>query len=317
MNYLTYSYLLTPLHTGASSQAGNLVGIAREVQTQLPYLPASSIRGKLRAELERQHPDESKLFLGERLQDGQLPTEGYVWFGDASLLLFPVASYSHQFLWITCPLWLRRWNRWLGNSQITELIQKWDEKLSQKQEEGGKTAIASVQGQQIFLQGAILSDSVIEHIPKAKEAKEAKEAACWKAFEVLPTGNGILNLETKLVVVSDSDCGALVEMGLQQEVRIAMEIDETTQQSTKTTKEGSFRSEQALPSETILFFPWGIKPMAEEKKKTIETVSDYLLNNLLKQRLQFGGLESLGRGWTENTTVSVNFGNQSKNEEAS
>jgi CRISPR-associated protein Cmr4 len=285
-----------------------LVGIAREVQTQLPYLPASSIRGKLRAELERQCPDTSKIFLGERLQDGQLPTEGYVWFGDASLLLFPVASFSHQFLWITCPLWLKRWNRWLRNAQLTTLIQEWDNKLSQKQEEGGKTAIASVQGKQIFLQGAILNDSEIEPI--------SEDAVCWQAFKELPNGNGILNLVAKLLVVSDSDCGALVEMGLQQEVRIAMEIDKKTKQSTKTTKEGSFRSEQAIPSETILFFPWGIKQMAEEKQKNIETVSKYLLENLLKQRLQFGGLESLGRGWTENKTVAVKFINEQENKES-
>jgi len=48
MNYLTYSYLLTPLHTGASTQAGNLLGIAREAQTELPLIPSSSLRGKLR-----------------------------------------------------------------------------------------------------------------------------------------------------------------------------------------------------------------------------------------------------------------------------
>ncbi len=52
MNYLTYSYLLTPLHTGASTQAGNLLGIAREAQTELPYIPSSSLRGKLRSSLE-------------------------------------------------------------------------------------------------------------------------------------------------------------------------------------------------------------------------------------------------------------------------
>ena len=49
MNYLTYSYLLTPLHTGASSQAGNMMGIARETHTELPYLPSSSLRGKIRS----------------------------------------------------------------------------------------------------------------------------------------------------------------------------------------------------------------------------------------------------------------------------
>ena len=51
MNYLTYTYLLTPLHTGASAQAGNLMGIARESFNELPYIPSSSLRGKIRAVL--------------------------------------------------------------------------------------------------------------------------------------------------------------------------------------------------------------------------------------------------------------------------
>jgi CRISPR/Cas system CMR subunit Cmr4 (Cas7 group RAMP superfamily) len=59
--------------------------------------------------------------MGERLKDGQLPTEGEVWFADATLLLFPIASYSHQFLWITCPLWLSRWNRWLDSEVVSQI----------------------------------------------------------------------------------------------------------------------------------------------------------------------------------------------------
>ena len=54
--YLTYLYLLTPLHTGGSADEGNLMGIAREVHTEFPYLPASSLRGKIRSALEPSNP---------------------------------------------------------------------------------------------------------------------------------------------------------------------------------------------------------------------------------------------------------------------
>lgn len=286
MNYLTYSYLLTPLHTGASSQAGNLLGIAREAQTELPYLPASSIRGKIRSVLEAMHPEQAGALFGERLRPGQLPTVGEVWFADATLLLFPVASFSHQFLWITCPLWLSRWNRWLGNPDLEALIREWQTLL----DAGSKKAIASVQGQQIYLQGAILNAEEIEPIPT--------EAACWKAFESLPNSSGVLNLNYKLVILSNEDCAALVELGLQREVRIALKTDE------KTVDGGSFRSQEAIPSETVLFFPWGLKS-ANEKKQTEEVRQS--LELILNDRLQFGGLEGLGRGWTENQTVTLNF----------
>ncbi len=288
MNYLTYSYLLTPLHTGASSQAGNLMGIAREAHTEFPYLPSSSLRGKIRSVLESMHAEEAGALFGERIKDGQQPTEGKVWFVDATLLLFPVASYSHQFVWLTCPLWLSRWSRWLRNDQLETLIKEWRSLLNKSLEDGGKNAIASITGNQIYLQGALLNESEIEPINQ--------KAACWDCFKSIPDGNGILELEQKLVILSDHDCAGLVETGLQREVRVALEEGE------KTAKDGSFRSEEAIPSETILFFPWGLKPAKSEK--STEKVRQSL-KNILNDRLQFGGLEGLGRGWVENKTVEV------------
>lgn len=242
MNYLTYTYLLTPLHTGASAQAGNLMGIAREVFNELPYLPSSSVRGKIRSVLSVMYPDEAGALFGERIKDGQLPTEGEVWFADATLLFFPVASFSHQFVWITCPLWLSRWNRWLQDEKLENLITDWKLILNSD----SKKAIASVSGSQIYLQGALLNSNEIEKI--------SNNAVFWECFKVIPDGNGILNLKQKLLIISDADCAALVENGLQREVRIALEA------ATKTASNGSFRSEEAIPSETILFFPWGLKP---------------------------------------------------------
>jgi CRISPR-associated protein Cmr4 len=99
-NYLTYLYLLTPLHTGGSTNEGNLMGIAREVHTEFPYLPASSLRGKIRSELEAienetQKKAAARLF-GEKIQNGNQPTEGAIWFADATLLFFPITSHAHS-----------------------------------------------------------------------------------------------------------------------------------------------------------------------------------------------------------------------------
>jgi CRISPR-associated protein Cmr4 len=262
------------------------MGIAREAHTELPYLPSSSLRGKIRSTLEAMHPDEAGVFFGERIKDGQQPTEGEVWFSDATLLLFPIASYSHQFVWITCPLWLSRWNRWLQNEKLQTLIIEWRSLLNK--EPGQKKAISPISGNQVYLQGALLNSSDIESIPL--------DASCWHCLEKLPDGNGILDLRNKLVILSDDDCAGLVEIGLQREVRVALKKDE------KTVAGGSFRSEEAIPSETVLFFPWGLKP-AKEEEKTNEVRE--ALSIILNDRLQFGGLEGLGRGWTANTTVSL------------
>jgi CRISPR-associated protein Cmr4 len=287
MNYLTYTYLLTPLHTGSSSQAGNLLGIAREAQTELPYIPSSSLRGKIRSTLEGipSLKSEAGTFFGERIRDGNQPTEGEVWFADATLLFFPIASFSHQYLWITCPLWLSRWCRWSENQDIQNMIDLWKGEL----QTSNKKAIASVKGKQVFLQGAILQEEEIIQLDV--------KASYWDAFKEIPDGNSILDLKEKLVILADQDCTALVEIGLQREVRIALKEDE------KVVSGGSFRSEEAIPSETVLFFPWGIK----SNKSDIQTENAReLLLQILNDRLQFGGLEGLGRGWTENKTVQVN-----------
>ena len=80
-------------------------------------------------------------------------------------------------------------------------------------------------------------------------------------------------------------------------VRIALKEDE------KTVSGGSFRSEEAIPSETVLFFPWGLKS-DKDRQQTAKVQQS--LKQILNDRLQFGGLEGLGRGWTENKTSQVN-----------
>lgn len=284
-SYLTYLYLLTPLHTGGSADEGNLMGIAREVNTEFPYLPSSSLRGKIRSQLEATHKDEANILFGHKIEGGQQPTEGVVWFADANLLLFPIASFSHQFLWITCPLWLSRWNRWLQNKELTPLIQHWRSLLDQA---NGKKAISPLTRQEIYLQGAIL---------KARDTEPIVEnAKCWAEFDKLPNGDGILNLRDKLIVLSDTDCGTLVEIGLQREVRIALNLNE------KTAAVGSFRSEEAIPSEAVMFFPWSFKTGKDAAPtQKIRTA----LIELLGDRVQFGGLEGLGRGWTDARTVNL------------
>jgi CRISPR-associated protein Cmr4 len=142
-SHLISLYLLSPLHTGGSSQEGNVVGIAREAHTNFPYLPSSSIRGRLRADVDfvpsgdrEITQDESRIqakirqvkLFGPDLKDLQnkdfieyyeLETErklsqleqGSIWLGDASLLWIPISSLSHGVVWISCPLLLQRWAR--------------------------------------------------------------------------------------------------------------------------------------------------------------------------------------------------------------
>mgnify|MGYP006422596345 CR=1 FL=1 len=283
---LTYMYLLTPLHTGASADEGNLMGIAREVHTEFPYLPSSSLRGKIRAELEASHRDEAGTFFGQKIKDGQQPTEGEVWFADATLLFFPIASLSHHLIWITCPLFLERWNRWLNGSPLNQFIQTCRGEITDN-----TPALASFQTNELLLQNARLTGDSVKHIPVIDIGNNLTH---------LPTQNGMISqILNKLVIVNDEDCIAFIETGLQREVRVALEDGQ------KTVKGGSFRSEEAIPPEAVLFFPWGMKPARNDgNTNDIRTVTQQLLND----KLQFGGLEGLGRGWADLSTVKDDKG---------
>lgn len=276
--FLTYMHLLTPLHTGGSADEGNLMGIAREVHTEFPYLPSSSLRGRIRAAIEQKCPEEAGWLFGQRIKEGSQPTEGEVWFADGTLLFFPIASLNYHIIWITCPLWLERWSRWLDNNALAKTLEFCNTHLAK---DSDYTAITSIAGcDQLYLQTALLDSTDLKSLGKDQK----------KELQIL---NNILNrpfvdrLSSKLVILCEEDCLSLLETGLQREVRVALE------ENSKTVKGGSFRAEEAIPPETILFFPWGLKPKTQNPTGTARQK----LTELTEKRLQFGGLEGLGRGW--------------------
>lgn len=314
-NYLTYLYLLMPLHTGGSANEGNLMGIAREVHTEFPYMPASSVRGRIRAAMEQKHENDHlkeavQVFFGQKIEGGGQPTEGEVWFADATLLFFPIASLSHHLVWITCPLWLDRWSRWLGNEgdNVKKFAQDCHKNLRGSEGSKAKSAVTTFKTNTLYLQTALLK-------PDDIHSSNGSQCLSGKVKNITADHGIIGQIEERLVVLSNEDCIALVETGLQREVRVALNEGE------KTVKGGSFRSEEAIPPETILFFPWSVKPLrpfkpklgmkpeeVEKAKLEYETrvgnhaLLEESLGALLSQRLQFGGLEGLGRGWSGLTT---------------
>ncbi|WOD37196.1 type III-B CRISPR module RAMP protein Cmr4 [Nodosilinea sp. E11] len=314
-NYLTYLYLLTPLHTGGSANEGNLMGIAREVHTEFPYMPASSVRGKVRSVFEKDSKDDpqqsiaTSLIFGRRIEDGNQPTEGEIWFADATLLFFPIASLSHHLVWITCPLWLERWSRWLApnsRANVRSLIQTCRQHLSNK--DVRKSAVVSFEREKLYLQTALLQP--------AELASESFEIISSELTELLEASSLVSLLPERLIVLPEAECLSLVETGLQREVRVRLEAD------SKTVDKGSFRSEEAVPPETVLFFPWGLKlpqavatdkdekdiEKARAEAKRTQAVKETLrttIPNRMSTRLQLGGLEGLGRGWTEMRTMQI------------
>ena len=259
-------YLLAPLHTGGTSQEGNLVGIARESHTNFPYIPSSSIRGRLRASTENL-TTRTTLFGSELTNIGDADfiektgltleklEQGQIWIGDGSILWLPVPSMSHGVVWISCPMLLRRWGRL---HKITDIPAEYSTSL-------GKSA-------SIYLKDAIIKP---EHL---------HEWAGWKTFVTQPNSP----IE-RVLVLPDRYYGTVVQMSLWRQVKIRLDEHKHV--------DGGFRSEEAIPPDTMMYFPWGTTIQTNGKSTHAQTNFQTLLKD--QPILQFGGQESLGRGFVE------------------
>ncbi|MFM7425055.1 MAG: type III-B CRISPR module RAMP protein Cmr4 [Elainella sp.] len=287
---LVYLYLLAPLHTGGTSQEGNLVGIARESHTDLPYVPSSTIRGRQRAAT---NPTERIKLWGNTIDDlksnddssvnlADLPPpaadtsakitnliQGALWVGDASILWMPVPSLSHGVIWVSCPLLLQRWGRLSGH--LTSVPQY-------------STNLGN--SKPVYLKDAIL---------KASDLRAWKETD-WHPFIPEARRSDI----QRLLVLPDQHCATLIQMSLWRQVKVR--LDEH-----KTVKDG-FRYEEAIPPDTLMYFPWG----TTQANKTAQEASDSFGALIQANPIaQIGGQESLGRGFVQQwDNGSANGGRQ-------
>lgn len=266
-----YLYLLSPLHTGGSSQEGNLLGIARETHTDLPYLPASTIRGRIRAETK--DASIQKFLWGNTIQDvtgGQDAnlTQGAIWIGDGSLLWFPVASLSHGVVWVTSPLLVKRWLRFNREQLPMPLVGQFS---------GGNA-------RSLFLKDAVFQ-------------KNTPDLSQWNKpdwLKYIPQGSPETEIISNVLVLSDENLRILVEMSLWRQVRVNLDDKKNAD---------AFRFEEAIPPETVMYFPWGVNTALpdEQKSSACQEFQNLLTSGVKQPNLikQIGGQESLGRGLVE------------------
>jgi CRISPR-associated protein Cmr4 len=278
-NYI-YLYLLAPLHTGGTTQEGNLVGIARESHTQLPYIPSSSIRGRLRASISNKK-EKFKLF-GNELNDfspeatnnsddekatksnsDQL-TQGTLWIGDGSILWLPVPSLSHGVVWISCPMLLRRWAKF--NNLLNQIPDPYNCSFA------GNNA-------PVYLKDAIIQGDSLQQWQN------------WREF--VPRSSQSSAIE-RVLVLPDNHCSTLIQMSLWRQVKIKLDQNKTV--------DGGFRYEEAIPPDTLMYFPWGVNHAANGTAESSKEIFTDLITK--KDIMQIGGQESLGRGFVQQWMTS-------------
>lgn len=254
----TYLYLLAPLHTGGTTQEGNLVGIARESHTNLPYIPSSTIRGRIRASVSDKII-KYQLFGNELGDDNAQLEQGDIWIGDASILWLPVPSLSHGIIWITSPLLLHRWARYQHNNLTIP-----DEYSCNFA--GNNSAV--------YLKDAILKSEDLHN---------------WNNWQDFVPKHNITSVINKVLVLPDQHCSTLIEMSLWRQVKIKLDEHKAV--------DGGFRYEDAIPPDTLMFYPNGLTAKTNSNERDSEKKFKELLSTL--DIIQIGGQESLGRGFCQ------------------
>ncbi len=92
-------------------------------------------------------------------------------------------------------------------------------------------------------------------------------------------------------------------MSLWRQVKIKLDEHKTV--------EGGFRYEEAIPPDTLMYFPWGVTAQANgDREKACEKFTELLQHSNI---LQIGGQESLGRGFVQ-VTIADNQEGESDNQ---
>lgn len=265
---------LAPLHVGATAgeESSNLNLIFRDQFTQTGMVPGSSIRGRLRADmlsrLKEQLNSEQKAekqvndWYGrgaEKDRQQNYNYESIVKIEHASLVWLPVFCPGQPIVWISCPYLLQRYKRITGIDSEKPIPKRYTSssilKGYRSDNKGKKTLFFNIG----FIQ---LQDS-------------EQNWTCW-----FPDGK-----ERPAVVVDDAEMGIIHDMALYRQSRVALKPNE------KVVSNKAFFNVEALPEETILAFPVGLKPSQTHTWDFWDP-----LDGGKSGDVYLGGLESVGFG---------------------
>ncbi|NLB73744.1 MAG: type III-B CRISPR module RAMP protein Cmr4 [Firmicutes bacterium] len=289
------------LHPGAGASTGAIdLPIQREVHTDYPVIPASSVKGSLRETAERRASQGvvDGLFGPEVQRSGQDKAEyfaGALTIGDAKLLLFPVRSLTRSFFWTTSPLALARFWRDL---KMIGIEPGWDAPLK-----------VDAECVMVPHECEIRSRLFLEEMDfKPQKDMMITEIAKFIAdrFDAAVIGGAFIEkLKRDLAVLSDDEFGYFIRYATQVSARIQLTSRKTTDRiigPDGQEEQGNLWYEESLPPETVFYVPLFADAARGGALKTeLSTggaVMDKLDHEVLARRfIQLGGNETLGHGW--------------------
>ena len=272
-----YLYSFAPIHCGGEGDLGNILEIAREVHTNFPYIPGSSLRGSIRDEVQQQNAETANLLFGKELDgDGQMGVH-QVWFGDARLLWIPMRTMSSNqrdvFTWVSCHSLMRD----------HALLAKLPTVMFPNHPVGMKSGTYSVADAEVKV-------SALDEDQKKAISLAGNWASSLKDA-VKPTW------QQNRIVLPDADFQVLMEHSLWTQVRNKIE-DGVGGGSAEV-----FWTDVCLPRDTMFYYPWGYRLAAQSP---ITNAEHNLLLDILQGLIQIGGQANVGRGWVQSWVTNIN-----------
>lgn len=289
---------VSPLHIGAGQGTAAIDSpILRDAITQIPYIPATSLKGAIRgtyrdaAQPKNPHArQQTDCLFGALVEHDRGTREagdaGALMFGDARLLLFPVRSFAGIFAWVTSPLLINRFLQDLQERQESpnNLIQRCSE-LTRDQ--------CWVPQQSMLFHKP---DNVIIHdyhmVSINQQSAKSLQAIYEQLKKNLSTVMSAEELDQHICIVSDEILIRLVKTCT--EVNAHIRIDPET----GTVGEGALWYEESLPADTVLtsVVIGQIVAQGAKREQQKSLLHAFLQTQATTQTIAMGGRLSVGAG---------------------
>lgn len=280
---LLFTHALTPLYPGIGQGSGVIdLPIAREIATNIPYLPGSSLKGVLRDRCT--NPNLRKTLFGPEttnISDSNSQA-GVLQFTDQRLLLLPVRSLSGTFAWVTAPFILQRFKRTLAHLGINNTLD-----IPQLNKDAAHTA----QGSDLPLTigsdaQVILEDLDFMAVTNQQPVTDWAEWLGARLFSDDKKGEGWRKtLIEKLCILHDDRFSFLLETGTEVIARNVLDENKASQ---------NLWYEEALPAEAILEGLVIAQAIGQQDNPDTALIK---MAELTTGLIQLGGHATIGRGF--------------------
>lgn len=281
-------HVLSPLHAGVGQTPGIIdLPIARMKATGIPFVPGSSIKGRLRqarGDDDIGNPlskDELRAVFGPDTRVGDAETSsdthaGALLVSDARLLALPVRSFFGTFAWVTSPLLLDLAQRTLGIDGGRG-VPRFDPAAQR-----APRAYLPSESTSLLIQDRGTKKVYLQDLDL--QATENKDVDLWAdQLAKLVWLDDPETLRKRFLVVDDETMTYLWETATQVDTRVRLDRE------TRTVATGALWTEESLPPETLL-----IGSLCAERRRY--------------HKLALSPLEILERAIPEWTDATLNFG---------